>query len=78
LSRPETRLMTRRVSASFAMVVRECCVWFMTVAAPTSRPCTRGAADVSRTRARAASVAAVDGQWTTQALEPVLHSTMDC
>jgi len=32
LSRPETRLMTRRVSASFAMVVRTCCVWFMTVA----------------------------------------------
>ena len=31
--RPETRLMTCRISASFAMVDRTCCVWFMTVAA---------------------------------------------
>ena len=61
LSRPETRLMTRRVSASFAMVDRASCVWFMTVAAPTSRSCTRGAAAVIRARARAASAAAADG-----------------
>ena len=54
-------LRVRSVSASFTMDDRTCCVWFMTIVAPTSRSCTRGAAAVIRARARAANAAVKDG-----------------